>query len=76
MAEQKRCAVRRPSSAAFLESGRFVPLRATAGPVRSFATATPLPGGDVLVVGGYDERIRVHRDALLLSRRQIYRVAR
>lgn len=33
---------------------------------RWFASATALPGGDTLVVGGYDERIRVLSDALLI----------
>lgn len=52
--------------AAVLAGDRFVPLPSTVGVWRSFATATPLPGGDLLIVGGYDERIAVHPDALLV----------
>jgi hypothetical protein len=37
--------------------------------VRSFATATALRDGGVLVVGGYDDRIRIHRDAFLVNPR-------
>jgi len=36
------------------------------GRVLSFSTATRLEGGEVLVVGGYDDRIAVARSAWLL----------
>jgi hypothetical protein len=37
-----------------------------AGDPLMFATATVLRTGEVLVVGGYDERIRPSRQALLI----------
>jgi hypothetical protein len=46
----------------------FVAITGT-GARRWFATATALPDGTVLVVGGYDERIRVHRDAHVIDSR-------
>jgi Galactose oxidase, central domain len=39
----------------------------TAGPTRWTTTATALPDGTVLVVGGYDEGIRVHSDAHIIQ---------
>jgi hypothetical protein len=33
---------------------------------RSFATATALADGSVLIVGGYDDRIRPYADATLV----------
>lgn len=45
----------------------FAAIRAGAGTPRWVATATALPGGSVLVVGGYDERVRVHPDALVVA---------
>ena len=47
-------------------SGRFLAVPGSQGVWRSFPTATALHDGSVLIVGGYDERIRVHHDALLL----------
>jgi hypothetical protein len=43
-------------------TGRFRAVGRTAS-ARAFATATRLAGGDVLVVGGYDDRIAVGRGA-------------
>jgi Kelch motif protein len=45
----------------------FTAIPAGAGTPRWVATATALPGGSVLVVGGYDERVRVHPDALVVA---------
>ena len=59
------------SQAAVLAGESFHPLPSTRGPWRSFATATPLPGGDLLIVGGYDERIAVHADARLVRAEEI-----
>jgi hypothetical protein len=44
----------------------FTAISAGSGTPRWVATATALPGGRVLVVGGYDERIRIHPDALVV----------
>jgi hypothetical protein len=38
-------------------------------PVGAFATATALVGGDVLVLGGYDDRIEISGAALLAGER-------
>ena len=51
--------------------GEFHPIDGTAGSRRWTPTVTSLPNGDVLIVGGYDERIRVHDDALLITASQI-----
>jgi hypothetical protein len=48
-------------------ASEFQAIAGTFGPVRWFPTVTCLTGGDVLVVGGYDERIRIHEDALLIG---------
>ncbi len=45
----------------------FAAIPAGSGTPRWVATATALPGGNVLVVGGYDERVRVHPDALVVA---------
>jgi hypothetical protein len=47
--------------------GTAVTVRRFAGR-RSFATVSPLGDGDVLVLGGYDERIRLRGDAVILSK--------
>jgi hypothetical protein len=47
-------------------AARFRTLTTSHG-VRSFPTATALPGGGVLVVGGYDEGISIHPDAFIIS---------
>jgi hypothetical protein len=52
---------------ALLQSGQFRPITGTSGPIRWTPTVTTLRNGDVLVVGGYDDRIRLHDDALLIS---------
>lgn len=59
------------SQAAVLAGESFHPLPSTRGPWRSFATATPLPGGDLLIVGGYDEKIALHPDARLVRADEI-----
>jgi hypothetical protein len=46
------------------DGGRFHALTTSHG-VRSFATATALLDGGVLIIGGYDDRIRIHPDAFL-----------
>jgi hypothetical protein len=48
------------------DGARFRALTTSHG-VRSFATATTLADGGVLVVGGYDEGIRIHPDAFVIS---------
>jgi hypothetical protein len=48
------------------DGGRFDTLTTGHG-VRSFATATALPDGSVLIIGGYDDRIRIHPDAFLIE---------
>ncbi len=52
---------------AVFEDGQFHRLPVAAGPTRWFTTITSLPDGDVLIVGGYDERIRLHPDAQLIE---------
>ena len=47
-------------------SARFQLVPGSQGVWRSFPTATALIDGSVLIVGGYDERIRIHHDALLV----------
>jgi Galactose oxidase, central domain len=48
-----------------LAMGTFRALTSTRK-TRSFPTATTLADGSVLIVGGYDERINVHRDAVVV----------
>jgi hypothetical protein len=48
------------------QSGQFRSVPSSQGAWRSFPTATVLPDGSVLVVGGYDERINLHHDAVLI----------
>jgi Kelch motif/Galactose oxidase, central domain len=55
------------TEAAIYDAGRFEPIAGTAGPIRWVASVTSLPDGDVLIVGGYDDRIRLLGDALLVS---------
>lgn len=55
------------TQAAVYDAGQFRPIPGTAGPIRWLPSITALPNGDVLIVGGYDERIGIHDDALLLS---------
>jgi hypothetical protein len=50
-----------------LVDGRFVAIPEVSHAIRWFGTATPLPDGSVLVVGGYDDRIRLHADALYVD---------
>jgi hypothetical protein len=57
--------------AAVYGSDGFQPIDGTAGSPRWFPTVTSLPNGDVLIVGGYDDSIRVHDDAQLISASQI-----
>jgi hypothetical protein len=45
--------------------------RSTAGSPRRSPTVTSLPNGDVLIAGGYDGRIQVYDDALLISANQL-----
>ena len=45
----------------------FSTITTGAGPTRWTPTATALTDGTVLVVGGYDERIRVHSDAHIVK---------
>ena len=59
------------TAAAVYDSGAFHPIDGTAGSLRSSATVTSLPNGDALIVGGYDERIQVYDDALLITANQI-----
>jgi hypothetical protein len=54
------------------QTGRqFDGLSATRGDVRWFPTATVLPNGDVLIVGGYGDRIQLFDDAFLVSANDI-----
>jgi hypothetical protein len=46
---------------------RFAAVPGTDQSQRSFATATALADGNVLVVGGYDRTIRLHADAFLIT---------
>jgi hypothetical protein len=46
---------------------QFRPIAGTSGTVRWLPTVTGLPGDEVLLIGGYDERVRLHPDALLVS---------
>lgn len=48
--------------------GVFVTLEGSASGSREFATASLLPGGDVLVLGGYDEQIQTSASAWLVPR--------
>jgi hypothetical protein len=50
-----------------LVDGRFVAVPDVTHAIRWFSTATPLADGSVLVVGGYDDRIRVYADALYVD---------
>jgi hypothetical protein len=50
-------------------SARFLPVPGSQGAWRSFPTVTALPDGSTLVVGGYDDHIRVHRDAAVFRPR-------
>jgi hypothetical protein len=47
-------------------SRAFVPVRGELSGRREFATATLLPGGEVLVAGGYDDQIRTSASAWLV----------
>ena len=53
------------------EAGQFRPIAGTTGPIRWVPTVTSLPNGDILLIGGYDGRIGLHEDALLISASQI-----
>lgn len=46
----------------------FATLEGSLGGSREFATASLLPGGDVLVLGGYDEQIQTSASAWLVPR--------
>lgn len=59
------------TQAAVYGSDGFQPIDGTAGSLRWSPTVTSLPNGDVLIVGGYDDSIRVHDDAQLISASQI-----
>ena len=48
-------------------AGKFTTVPSTEQAQRSFATATVLADGRVLVVGGYDRSIRLHPDAFLVT---------
>jgi hypothetical protein len=52
-------------------AGQFHPISGTTGPVRWVPTVTRLTNGDVLLIGGYDGRIDLHSDALLITAGQI-----
>jgi hypothetical protein len=56
---------------AVYDAGAFHPIGGTSGPVRWTPSVTSLPNGDVLIVGGYNERIDIHHDALLITASQI-----
>jgi hypothetical protein len=45
----------------------FVPIRGELSGPQMFATATVLENGDVLVLGGYDQRTRLAADAWIIS---------
>ncbi|HEY7225657.1 MAG TPA: kelch repeat-containing protein [Micromonosporaceae bacterium] len=54
---------------AILDGGHFSPVPGTTGSTRWFPTLTALPNGDVLLVGGYSDRISLRKDALLVPAR-------
>jgi len=53
------------------DGGEFRAVAGTSGRIRWVPTVTVLPNGDVLVVGGYDDRIRLFSDAQLISASRI-----